>query len=127
MAAPIDFRQVIEQDAPIIVDTAKRSGISDVACLIVPLEQLRANNVPVPLLELMAKLKQSDPALLVDRYHRALMCVAVPRVDLPKLTGVDEIMEHIGQSIHTLVLWIVCFDGDDRKTHDLHIAGPTFN
>ena len=52
--------------------------------------------------------------------NRSLICLIVRRLDLPRLTGVDEVLDKVGPSVATLALWAVGFNGDERECLPIH-------
>ncbi len=127
----VDWKGIVGRNARMIVRAAQALGEAEPVCVLVDLDRARAGQVSAGVLQLIAE-TQLQGALLLDDPDdvRRIVCLPLSRTRLLSALGKYEDVNRLDEGIkagQTLVLWAVCFDGDERTCLDIHVATPEAN
>jgi len=128
----IDWQHIIRENVQRIVQAARQAmQEKDPVCVLVDIDDARAGKVARGALQLIADTKLQGAVPVDDpQGTRRFVCLPVGHERLLELLEQHEDVSELRKRIKvggTLVLWAVCFDGDDRTCLDIHVASPEHN
>ena len=128
---PVNWREVVSTNARDIVGVADRATPrDDVVCMLFDIDDARAGKASVGLQQVIAstKLKGALPITAMD--GNRLVCLPIGAARLISYLDESEDTAELKQTIGRAnpdVLWVICFDGEQRVCLDIHAHRPEFN
>jgi hypothetical protein len=128
----IDWRRVLAENMQRIVGAAQQAAhAKDPVCVLVDIDDARSGKVAPGLQALAAGTKLQGAVPVNDpEGRRRFVCIPVGYARLLELLEQHEDVGELRKRIKvggTLVLWVLCFDGDDRICLDIHVTSPGHN
>ena len=121
-----NWTDIVSKNVRKIVQAAQLSGEAEPVCVLVDIDDARAGKAALGVSQLIVDTKLHGAVPLADpENRRRIACLPVSR---DRLLSTLEQSEEVGQlrdglkTGGTLVLWAVCFAGDDRICLDIHLA-----
>lgn len=127
----INWNDVVSENVRSIVQTVRScSPGTDVVCVLFDMDAARSGTASPGLQRIIAdsELKGGVPILASE--GNRLVCLPISTSKMLSLLKDSEEVSDLQNKIHTggsLVLWAVCFDGEQRICLDIHTHSPEFN
>lgn len=128
---PIDWNNLVSANVRAIVQAAKNAGPQeDIVCAMLDIDEARAGHASPGVQQLIADTKLAGAIPISDDQGNRLVCVPVGlKTLIAALTKYEQTAE-LEKRIKTggwLILWVVCFDGEQRTCLDIHVHNPEHN
>lgn len=127
----INWKAVVAANAPEIVNAARGTiEKADAVCALLDIDDARAGKVSPGFQQLIATTKLARAILVSVAEGNRLVCIPVTLSTIVAALEPHEETAELTKRIRTggsLVLWVVCFDGEQRTCLDIHVRTPEFN
>ena len=127
----INWQEVVSTNVRDIVGVAGTVTPSDDAvCVLFDIDDAQAGRVSLGLQQVIADTKLKSAVPISATGGKRLVCLPISASSLiaflDESEDTEELKSTVGRS-NPDVLWVVCFDGDQRTCLDIHAHRPEFN
>jgi hypothetical protein len=127
---PIDWKKLVSSKVRDIVQAAQNARPQeDTVCAVLDIDDARAGRVSPGVQQLIADTKLAGAIPISDGQGHRLVCIPVGLKTLILALTKHEQTADLEKQIKTggSLLWVICFDGEERTCVDIHVHSPEHN